>query len=155
MQIKIVAIGKIKEAYLKQGLGDYKNRLSKYARVSVLELPEEDIALRPKSEVKDREAQRLKKHTAGSQYVIALDREGIELSSVELAQKLESLMIGGKSNIVFVIGGALGLDESVIKAADLNLSLSKFTFTHQIARFVLLEQLYRSFKIIKGEPYHY
>ncbi|HZD60011.1 MAG TPA: 23S rRNA (pseudouridine(1915)-N(3))-methyltransferase RlmH [Anaerolineae bacterium] len=155
MRIKVVAIGKIKEDYLKRGIDDYKNRLSKYAKISIVEVAEEDIALRPESEVKGREAQKLKKHIADVQYVIALEREGMELPSIELAQRLESLMIGGKSNIAFMIGGALGLDESLIRSSDFTLSLSKLTFTHQIARFILLEQLYRSFKIIKGEPYHY
>jgi 23S rRNA (pseudouridine1915-N3)-methyltransferase len=155
VRIKVVAIGKIKEDYLKRGIDDYKNRLSKYAKISIVEVAEEDIALRPESEVKGREAQKLKKHIADVQYVIALEREGMELPSIELAQRLESLMIGGKSNIAFMIGGALGLDESLIRSSDFTLSLSKLTFTHQIARFILLEQLYRSFKIIKGEPYHY
>jgi len=155
LQIKIVAIGKIKEDYLKQGINDYKKRLSRYSKVSIIELPEEDIAVRPEFEVKDREAQRIRKHISNSQYVIALDRGGTELSSEGFAQKIDSLMTSGQSNIAFVIGGTLGLADPIVRAANLSLSLSKLTFTHQVARFILLEQLYRSFKIIRREPYHY
>ena len=126
MRIRIVAVGKLKEDYLKRGVDDYIKRLLRYVKITVQEVAEEDINTKPGPEVKAREA-----------------------------QKLESLMVAGKSNISLVIGGALGLDDSILRAADLRLSLSKLTFTHQVARFIILEQLYRSFKIIKGEPYHY
>ncbi|MCL6471271.1 MAG: 23S rRNA (pseudouridine(1915)-N(3))-methyltransferase RlmH [Firmicutes bacterium] len=157
MQIRIIAVGKIKEDYLKQGIDDYKKRLSKYVSVNIQEVAEEKVSVRPNSEVKAKEAQKLQKYMPepDSWYIVALDRQGIEVSSEELAKRVESLMIAGKSNIVFVIGGALGLDDSIIKAADFRLSLSRLTFPHQIARFIILEQLYRSFKIIRGEPYHY
>ncbi len=157
MQIQVIAVGKIKEDYLKRGIDDYKKRLSKYTGVKIVEVAEEDIAARPDYEVKAKEAQKLLKYLVGrdSWYVVALDRQGIELSSENLAQRIESLMVAGKSSIAFVLGGALGLDDSVVNSADLRLSLSKLTFPHQMARFILLEQLYRSFKIIRGEPYHY
>lgn len=155
MQVKIIAIGKIKENYLKRAIDDYITRISRYAKVEIMELPEEDIGLRPEAEVKEREAAKIRKSLSGEWYVIALDREGIEPSSVELARRLEALMIGGKSNIAFIIGGPLGLDDAVLGEADLRLSLSKLTFTHQMARLILLEQVYRSFKILRGEPYHY
>lgn len=157
MQIQIIAVGKVKEDYLKRGIDDYKKRLSKYTGVKIIEVTEENIAARPDYEVKAKEARKLLKHLAerDSWYVVALDRRGIEVSSENLAQRIESLMVAGRSNIAFVIGGALGLDDSLVKSADLQLSLSKLTFPHQVARFILLEQLYRSFKIIRGEPYHY
>ncbi len=157
MQIQIVAVGKLKEDYLKRGVDDYLKRLSRQVKVSVQEVSEEDINTKSGAEVKAKEALKLQKllQPGEARYVVALDMRGAELSSEELAQKLESLMVAGKSNISFVIGGALGLDGSVLERADLRLSLSKLTFTHQVARFIILEQLYRSFKIIKGEPYHY
>ena len=157
MRIRIVAVGKLKEDYLKRGVDDYIKRLLRYVKITVQEVAEEDINTKPGPEVKAREAQKLQKQLQPpeSRYMIALDMRGTELSSEELAQKLESLMVAGKSNISLIIGGALGLDDSILRAADLRLSLSKLTFTHQVARFIILEQLYRSFKIIKGEPYHY
>ncbi|MEW5705549.1 MAG: 23S rRNA (pseudouridine(1915)-N(3))-methyltransferase RlmH [Actinomycetota bacterium] len=156
MQILVIAIGKIKEDYLKRGIEDYKNRLSKYAKVKIVELAEEDISLGPAHEVKAREAQKILKRLpkSGLWYVIALDRKGTELDSEQLSKKINSLLVSGRSDIAFIIGGALGLDDSVIQAADFSLSLSRLTFPHQVARFILFEQLYRSFKIIKGEPYH-
>lgn len=159
MRIQIVAVGKIKEDYLKRGIDDFKTRLSRYADVKILEVAEEDINIRPAQEVKAREAQKLQKLLERLQapewYKIVLDRGGAALSSEELANKIESLMVSGRSNLVFVIGGALGLDVSVVKSADFRLSLSEMTFTHQIARFIILEQIYRAFKIIRGESYHY
>lgn len=157
MHIQIAAVGKIKEDYLKRAIDDYRARLGKYGKVTISEVADEDISQRPAAEVKAREAQRLlRKITPPESWlVVALDREGIEVSSEELARRLESWMVSGKSNVAFFIGGALGLDESITRTADLKLSLSKLTFTHQIARFILLEQLYRAFKIIRGEPYHY
>ncbi|HEY3375653.1 MAG TPA: 23S rRNA (pseudouridine(1915)-N(3))-methyltransferase RlmH [Candidatus Aquicultor sp.] len=157
MNIEIVAVGKIKEEYLRKGIDDYLKRLSRYAKLKVIEIADEDISQRMPAEVKAREARKLAKYISpsDSRYVIALDIQGHEATSEELAEKLESLMVAGKSTVTFVIGGALGLDESVLNAADFRLSFSRMTFTHQIARFILLEQVYRSFKIIKGEPYHY
>ena len=155
MQIKVVVIGKIKERYLREGIDDYKTRLSRFAKIEVVELPEEDIGQLPEREVKEREAAKIRKHLSGSWFIVALDREGEELSSPGLAHKIEMLMVGGISSIAFVIGGPLGLAEEILKGADMRLSMSKLTYTHQLARLLLLEQVYRSFKIIRGEPYHY
>ncbi|OFW32001.1 MAG: 23S rRNA (pseudouridine(1915)-N(3))-methyltransferase RlmH [Candidatus Aquicultor primus] len=155
MQIKVVVIGKIKERYLREGIDDYKTRLSRFAKIEVVELPEEDIGQLPEREVKEREAAKIRKHLSGSWFIVALDREGEELSSPGLAHKIEMLMVGGTSSIAFVIGGPLGLAEEILKGADMRLSISKLTYTHQLARLLLLEQVYRSFKIIRGEPYHY
>ena len=151
----MVVIGKIKERYLREGIDDYKTRLSRFAKVEVVELPEEDIGQLPESEVKEREAAKIRKQLAGSRFTVALDREGEELSSPGLAQKIELLMVGGTSSMAFVIGGPLGLADDILQSADMRLSMSKFTFTHQLARLILLEQVYRSFKIMRGEPYHY
>lgn len=158
MQIEVIAVGKIKESYLRQGIDEYKKRISKYSKVKIVEVSEEDIRQRPAREVKAREAEKLARHLpekSDTRFTVVLDREGEELSSEELAAKINSLMVRGKSDLTFVIGGALGLDDSIIKEADYRLSLSRLTFTHQVARFILLEQVYRSFKIIRGEPYHY
>lgn len=157
MQIHVIAVGKIKEDYLKKAIEDYVKRLSKYTKVNVSEVAEEDISSRPAAEIKAKEAQKLTRYLPerGLWYTIALDRKGVEITSEEFAQRIETLLVEGKSNIAFIIGGALGLDDSITKNADLRLSLSRLTFPHQIARFILFEQLYRAFKIIKGEPYHY
>jgi len=158
LRIEIIAVGKIKESYLRQGIEEYKKRISKYAKVKVVEVSEEDIRQRPASEVKAKEAEKLARHLpekSDTGFTIVLDREGEELSSEDLAEKINGLMVKSKSDLTFVIGGALGLDESITKKAGYRLSLSRLTFTHQLARFILLEQVYRSFKIIRGEPYHY
>jgi len=158
LQIEIIAVGKIKESYLRQGIDEYKKRISKYSKVKIVEVSEEDIRQRSAREVKAREAGKLARHLpekSDAGFTIVLDREGEELSSEELAEKINGLMVRGKSDLTFVVGGALGLDESIVEKADYRLSLSRLTFTHQVARFILLEQIYRSFKIIRGEPYHY
>ncbi|MBI4733518.1 MAG: 23S rRNA (pseudouridine(1915)-N(3))-methyltransferase RlmH [Rubrobacteridae bacterium] len=157
MQIKILAIGKIKEDYLKRGIGHYISRISKFARISVIEIPEEDISSAPPNLVMAGEAKKIIKQLPrqDSWYTIVLDRKGEEFSSEQMAARIDSLMVQGKSKIVFIIGGALGLDRSVIEASDLRISLSQLTFTHQMARFILSEQIYRALKIINREPYHY
>jgi 23S rRNA (pseudouridine1915-N3)-methyltransferase len=155
VQIKVVVIGKLKERYLREGIDDYKTRLSRFAKIEIVELPEEDIGQLPESEVKEREAAKIRKHISGSWFTVALDREGDELSSRGLADKIAMLMVGGTSSIAFIIGGPLGLAEEILRTSDMRLSMSKLTYTHQLARLILLEQVYRSFKIIRGEPYHY
>jgi 23S rRNA (pseudouridine1915-N3)-methyltransferase len=157
VQIQILAVGKIKEDYLKRGINDYISRISKHAKVTITEVLEEDIASGAPHDIMAKEAKKLLKQISkrDSWYIIALDREGIEISSEQLSKQIEALMVQGKSNIMFVIGGALGIDRSLIDLVDFRLSLSKLTFTHQFARLLLLEQVYRSLKIIRGEPYHY
>lgn len=150
-----MAVGKLKEDYLKRAAAEYATRLSRHSRVEIAEVPEEDIASRPAKAVKAIEADRLLAKLPEGRHVIALDREGKELSSEAFADYLEKRMTGGESRFVFVLGGPLGLDRQVLDKADLRLSLSKLTFPHQMARVILLEQLYRAFKIIKNEPYHY
>jgi 23S rRNA (pseudouridine1915-N3)-methyltransferase len=157
VQIQILAVGKIKEDYLKSGIKDYLTRISKNAKVTVTEVAEEDIASGSPREIMSREAKKLLKYLQAKEnrYIVVLDRTGKELSSEEMSGRIETMMVNGKSSFVFVIGGALGLDESVVEIAEMRLSLSRLTFTHQMARFIILEQIYRAIKIMKNEPYHY
>ena len=142
--IKIVCVGKIKEKYLQDAISDYMKRLSKYHKVEIIELEDSNIS---------EEKQRILKHIDSKDYVITLDIEGRELSSVELADKLDKTFITN-SNICFVIGGSCGLDSDVKERANFSLSFSKLTFPHQLFRVILLEQIYRSFKILNNETYH-
>ena len=158
MKITCVVVGKIKEKYFTDAIKEYSKRLGRYCKLEILELADEktpdgaseaeDLAIREK------EGERILKALKDDAYVIALAIEGKMLDSVELSRKIESLGIGGISHIAFVIGGSLGLAPAVMKRADYALSFSRMTFPHQLMRVVLLEQLYRSYRIIKHEPYH-
>ncbi len=155
MEILILAVGKIKENYLKLAAAEYTERLSRYARVSTVEVPEEDIGARPERSVKSLEADHILPRIPEGYHVIVLDRLGKEITSEELARYIENRMISGVSRFAFVIGGALGVDERVLARANMRLSLSRLTLPHQLARVFLLEQIYRCFKIMRKEPYHY
>ncbi|MCL5292613.1 MAG: 23S rRNA (pseudouridine(1915)-N(3))-methyltransferase RlmH [Actinobacteria bacterium] len=155
MDILILAVGKLKEDYLRLAAAEYAERLARYARVSTVEVPEEAIASRPERSVKSLEAERVLSRIPEGYHVIALDRLGKEMTSEELAAYIEKQMTAGASRFAFVVGGPLGLDDEVLTRANLRLSLSRLTLTHQLARIFLLEQVYRSFKIIRKEPYHY
>lgn len=149
MNIRIICIGKLKEKYWRDAVAEYLKRLSAYAKVEVIELKEsrtDDI---------NEEGERILA-TLGSrkEYVITLEIMGKALSSEQLAEKVETLGIEGKSNVAFVIGGSCGLSADVSQASDYKLSFSKMTFPHQMMRVILLEQIYRSFKIIRNESYH-
>lgn len=158
MQIKLVTVGKIKEKYLNEGIREYEKRLSRYCKLQIVQVPDEktpDKASEAQEEqIKRLEGERILKHISDGEYVIALAIQGEMPDSVQLARKLESLGIQGKSNITFLIGGSLGLSSQVLKRADEKLSFSKMTFPHQLMRMILLEQIYRSYRIIHGEPYH-
>ena len=158
MNIKIIAVGKLKEKYLKEAVLEYTKRLSKYCRLKILEVIDEKLPesyrIAEEKIARGKEGQRILKHINGNMYVIALDVKGIELSSEGFSDFIEDLSIKGKSNIAFVIGGSLGLSEDVLKRANYRLSFSLMTFPHQLMRVILLEQVYRGFRIIKGEPYH-
>ena len=143
--LKIICVGKIKKQYIKEAIKDYKMRLSKYTRIEIVELDDDNI--------KD-EATRILKHLDEKSYIITLEIEGKELSSKELSDKIKELNIYGESNITFIIGGSDGLDESIKKKSNLALSFSRLTFPHQLFRVILLEQLYRAYKIINNEQYH-
>lgn len=159
MIIRIIAVGKIRESYWQQGIADYARRLRNYARLEVIEIPEAKVgdraALQEEKAVMARECMAILGKLSGSDgLVVALDRNGKEVSSLELARWLDEKRLDGTGAISWVIGGPLGLDEGVIKRADLTLSFSKLTFPHQMMRLILLEQIYRSFRIIHNEPYH-
>ena len=142
--IKIVCVGKVKEKYLQEAISDYMKRLSKYHKVSIIELEDSNM---------EEESVKILKNIDSKDYVITLDIEGKMLSSVELADKIDRQFITNP-NITFVIGGSYGLDKKVKEIANYSLSFSKFTFPHQLFRVILLEQIYRSFKILNNETYH-
>lgn len=158
MNINIICVGKIKESYLREGIAEYSKRLSKYCTLSIIELADEKcpevLSDAEMVTVKDKEGARILDKIGDSDYVIAMAIEGKQKDSVEMSKHLEELMIDGKSTIDFVIGGSLGLSENVLKRANEKFSFSKLTFPHQLMRMILLEQIYRSFRIMKNEPYH-
>lgn len=158
MKITCVVVGKIKEKYFTDAIKEYSKRLSRYCKLEILELADEktpDGASEAEElAIREKEGERILKALKDDAYVIALAIEGKMLDSVELSKKIESLGISGTSHIAFVIGGSLGLAPAVMKRADYALSFSRMTFPHQLMRVVLLEQLYRSYRIMKNEPYH-
>lgn len=158
MKITCVVVGKIKEKYFTDAIKEYSKRLSRYCKLEIVELADEktpDGASEAEElAIREKEGERIRKVLKDDAYVIALAIEGKMLDSVELSKKIESLGISGTSHIAFVIGGSLGLAPAVMKRADYALSFSRMTFPHQLMRVVLLEQLYRSYRIMKNEPYH-
>jgi len=158
VNITIVTVGKLKEKYLKMGIEEFSKRLGAYAKVNIVEVADEkapeSLSDADMEIVKKKEAERILAKFGSDTYVIALAIEGKMKTSEELATDLESLMTYGRSKVAFVIGGSLGLHDSVIKRADELLSFSKMTFPHQMMKLILLEQVYRAFRIMKNEPYH-
>lgn len=158
MNITIVCIGKLKERYWTEAAQEYSKRLRKYCTLSINELKEAKASDNPspaeETAVKEAEGKNILKQIKKDAYVIALEIQGEELTSEALSEKIESLGISGKSDLVFIIGGSLGLSKEVLARADFRLSFSRMTFPHQMMRVVLLEQIYRSFKIIRKEVYH-
>ena len=158
MKITIVSVGKLKEKYLKQGIAEYLKRLSAYAKVDIVEVADEkapeNMSDAEMVEVKRKEGERILSHISQDTYVITLEIGGKMLSSEQLADKMDQLATYGKSKIAFVIGGSLGISDAVQKRSDFALSFSKMTFPHQLMRLVLVEQVYRGFRINRGEPYH-
>ena len=158
MKITLVTVGKIKEKFYTQAIDEYSKRLSKYCKLEIIEVADEKTMDLSKEglnrKVIEKEGERILQNIRDDAYVIALAINGKMLDSVELSDKIDELMVSGKSQIVFVIGGSLGLSDSVMKRADYSLSFSKMTFPHQLMRVVLLEQVYRSFRIMNNEPYH-
>jgi 23S rRNA (pseudouridine1915-N3)-methyltransferase len=158
VKITIAAVGKLKERYLKDGISEYAKRLSRFAELELVEVDDEhapeSLSMAQESQVKRREAERLLKRIKDSSYIVLLDLAGEQLDSQSFSEKLENIMLSGYSHITFIIGGSLGLDQSLINAANYRICLSKMTFPHQLARLVLLEQAYRAFKIMKNETYH-
>ena len=158
MKITIVCVGKIKEKFYRDALVEYTKRLSRYCSLSITEVADEKTKEQASDVecaiIKDREGERILKSIREDGYVITLAIDGKNLDSVELSKKIESLALTGKSNLYFVIGGSLGLSDEVMKRADYKLSFSRMTFPHQLMRVILLEQIYRSYRIINHEPYH-
>ncbi len=158
MKIKLITLGKLKETYLKDGIGEYVKRMSRFCDTEIIELNDEKIPDNPsQSEEKAvlaKEAERIKKHIGQKDYVISLCVEGKQLTSEELASKMSDISLSGYSTVDFIIGGSLGLDPEIKQLSHLKLSFSKFTFPHQLMRLILTEQLYRAFKINNNETYH-
>lgn len=158
MKITILAVGKIKEAFYRDAVAEFRKRLSRYVKLEIIETADEkapeDASELEKGKILALEGERLQKHIRKDAYVAALAMDGKMLGSVELSEKIRLLGVNGVSHIVFVIGGSLGLSDAVLKRADLRLSFSKMTFPHQLMRVILLEQIYRSYRIMNHEPYH-
>jgi 23S rRNA (pseudouridine1915-N3)-methyltransferase len=158
MEIHILTVGKIKEKYLSDGIAEYAKRLSRYCKLRFTQVADEKTPDKASEalnrQIKETEGERILKNIREQDYVIALAIDGKMPDSVELARKLERLGIEGKSSLVFVIGGSLGLSDAVLARANEKLSFSKMTFPHQLMQMILLEQIYRSYRIIHNEPYH-
>lgn len=158
MKITVLCVGKIKEKYFTLGIDEYAKRLSRYCKLEIIEVADEktpdNASENEELQIKAKEGDKLLRYIKDNAFVIALAIEGKMLTSEELSEKMEQLGINGDSNVVFVIGGSLGLDKRILDRADYKLSFSKMTFPHQMMRMVLLEQVYRGYRIMKGEPYH-
>jgi 23S rRNA (pseudouridine1915-N3)-methyltransferase len=158
VNILIIVVGKLKEKYLKIGIDEYLKRLSSYAKLDVIEIPDEkapeELSAAEMEQVKQKEGEKILAKISKDTYVIALAIDGKMKSSEELADSLDKLATYGKSKIAFVIGGSLGLSNEVLKRADEKLSFSRMTFPHQLMRLILLEQVYRAYRINRNEPYH-
>ena len=158
MRITLITVGKIKEKYLRDAIAEYSKRLSRYCKLEIVEVADEktpDQASEAAEEnIRNKEGERILKHIRDDMYVITLEIGGKMLSSEEFADKINSLGLQGKSSIAFVIGGSIGLGKEVLRRSDYALSFSKMTFPHQLMRVILLEQVYRGYRIMNGEPYH-
>jgi 23S rRNA (pseudouridine1915-N3)-methyltransferase len=158
MNITVICIGKLKESYWRDAVKEYSKRLGGYCSLDIVELKESRLAANPSPAdglaVKVKEGEEILSHIRPSSWVVTLEIQGKKLSSEKLAEKIEDWSLEGRSDLVFVIGGSLGLSPDVSKRADFKLSFSDMTFPHQMMRVILLEQIYRSFKIIRHEPYH-
>ena len=154
MKITIITVGKIKEKYLRDAIAEYSKRLSRYCKLEIIEVADEKTVEHASEAVEDsirsKEAERILKYVKEDAYVITLEINGDQLTSEQLAAKVEQ----GTSHLVFIIGGSIGLGKEVLGKSDYALSFSKMTFPHQLMRVILLEQIYRSYRIINGEPYH-
>jgi len=158
MKITIITVGKIKEKYLKDAIAEYSKRLSKYCKLDIIEVADEktpdNASEVVENQIRTKEAERILKHVKEDAFVVTLEINGKQLTSEELAKKIDTLGIQGHSHITFIIGGSIGLGQEVLQKSNFALSFSKMTFPHQLMRVILLEQIYRSYRIINGEPYH-
>lgn len=158
MNIKIVCVGKMKEAYLKDAQKEYLKRLSRFCRIEIVEVDEEKAPetanTAQEEKVRQKEAERIIKALGKNTTTIALALDGKEMDSISFSGEIQGFMVDGKSDLSFIIGGSTGLDKSIINNADFRFCMSKLTFPHQLARIILLEQIYRAYKIINNETYH-
>ncbi len=157
MRLLIAAVGQMKEPFYREAQEEYAKRIGRYARLSIVEVADEPLPLgeQERLAVKEREGERLLKRVPAGFFKVALDPRGEELSSEGFAAWLKRRMNSGRADIAFLVGGTLGLSEAVLRGSDFVLSLSRLTFPHQLARLIILEQIYRAFRIIRNEPYHY
>lgn len=158
MEINIIAVGKLKEKYLQDGIDEYIKRLSKFAKVNIIEIQDEkakeNLSQREMDNIKQIEGNRILLCIKPRDYCISLALEGKSMDSLKFSQEISKLMLDGHSTINFIIGGSIGLSNEVLERSNLKLSFSKFTFPHQLMRLILIEQIYRAFKIMNNEPYH-
>lgn len=158
MKVEIIAVGKVREKYIKQGIAQFKKRLQPYCTLVLTDVRDEHapdhLSKKELERVKQTEGERILQRIHPNAYVIALDVKGTPYSSEELAKRMEQISFQGKNNITFIIGGANGLSKNVLNRANETISFSKMTFPHQLMKLILLEQVYRSYKIQRNEPYH-
>ena len=158
MKITLITFGKIKEKYLKDAIAEYSKRLSKYCKLEIVEVADEktpdQASENVERQIRQKEGERILRYVKDDAYVFTLEIGGTMLDSVAFAKKMETLGIQGKSHLIFIIGGSIGLGEEVLRRSDYALSFSKMTFPHQLMRVILLEQVYRGYRIIEGAPYH-
>lgn len=158
MNISIICVGKLKEKYLKEAIDEYSKRLTRYCKLEIIEVADEktpdNASEKEELLIKEKEGLNILKHIKENMFVVTLDLKGKMLSSEELSSFIKESGIRGNSNLAFIIGGSLGLSTDVLKRANFSLCFSKMTFPHQLMRVILLEQIYRGFRIINGEPYH-
>lgn len=158
MKITIIAVGKVKEQYYRDALLEYGKRLGRYCKLDIIEVEDEKTpdkaSAAEENRILEKEADRILRYVKEDAFVLTLEIAGKMYDSVAFAEKLEKLGIQGNSHLQFIIGGSLGLHEKVCRRADLALSFSKMTFPHQLMRVILMEQIYRSYRILYGEPYH-
>lgn len=158
MNINIIAVGKIKEKYIQEGIKEFSKRLSRYCNLKIIEVDDEkapeNLSDKEIEVVKQKEGLKILSKIPQNSLIISLEIQGMEVSSEELSKKMEDTMISGINDITFIIGGSLGLSDEVRSKSDAKLSFSKMTFPHQLMRLILLEQIYRGWRIMKGEPYH-
>lgn len=158
MNIKIISVGKIKEKYIQEGIKEFTKRLSRYCILDIIEIDDErapeNLSEKEMEIVKKKEGEKILSKIPQNSFIISLEIMGKQLSSEELSKKIDDLMVNGVNDICFIIGGSLGLSEEITSKSSFKLSFSKMTFPHQLMRLILLEQVYRAFRIMKGEPYH-
>lgn len=158
MKITLITVGKMKERYLRDAVSEYSKRLGRYCKLEIVEVADEktpdNASYAVEELIRSKESERILKYIKDDAYIITLEIHGKQLSSEGLAEKIEHLGITGVGHVIFIIGGSIGLGKEVLSRSDFALSFSKLTFPHQLMRVILLEQIYRSFRIIHGEPYH-